>query len=155
LITGEFEKALDFGGGALISKGYEDIFTAKFDPDGTHIWSRRFGDRDNQFAWDIDVDAAGNTAVTGYFSGTVNFGGGALVSQGDVDIFTAIFDPGGRHLRSGSFGGAGWQRSYGVASDAWGNVIITGTFENSVNFGGDDLSQAGGYDIFIAKFRCN
>jgi len=35
---------VDFGGGPLVRAGPGDIFTAKLDPKGAHVWSRRFGD---------------------------------------------------------------------------------------------------------------
>ena len=35
---------VDFGGGPLTSAGGRDIAIAKFDDNGSHIWSERFGD---------------------------------------------------------------------------------------------------------------
>ena len=57
-----------------------------------HLWSKRFGDGDDQHARSVAVDASGNVIVTGYFYGTIDFGGGALTSAGGGDIFVAKFD---------------------------------------------------------------
>ena len=42
LVTGYFYAAVNFGGMTLISAGLE-IFLAKFDSSGSHLWSKRFG----------------------------------------------------------------------------------------------------------------
>ena len=47
-----------------------------------HLWSQRFGDGSNQFGYGVAFDSSGNVVVTGYFQGTVNFGGGTLSSVG-------------------------------------------------------------------------
>ncbi|MBL8620000.1 MAG: hypothetical protein JNK64_01825 [Myxococcales bacterium] len=47
VVTGWFETPIDFGGGKLVGKGQKDGFVAKFTPDGAHVWSKRFGDWDN------------------------------------------------------------------------------------------------------------
>jgi hypothetical protein len=151
-LAGSFGGGVDFGGGRLTSAGGYDIFLAKFDPSGTHSWSRRFGDSDDyQEAWSVAVDPSGNALVAGYFRGTVDFGGGALVSVGGEDIFVAKFDPSGTHLWSRRFGDADWQVARSVTVDALGNVIFTGEFYGTVNFGGTSLVSAGSDDIFIAK----
>jgi hypothetical protein len=36
--------------------------------------------------------------------------------------------------------------------DGSGNVLVTGPFNGTVNFGGGGLTSAGGSDIFVAKF---
>jgi hypothetical protein len=48
-ITGTFAGTVDFGGDPLTSSGWRDIFLAKFDASGAHLWSQRFGDAENQF----------------------------------------------------------------------------------------------------------
>jgi hypothetical protein len=152
IVTGYFEGTVDFGGGALASAGGVDIFVAKFGPDGTHLWSKRFGDGSDQIAYAIAADASGNVFVTGSFSGAVDFGGGALTSAGYFDIFVAKFGPDGTHLWSKRFGDWDFQEACAVAVDASGNVIITGHFESYVDFGGGWLECAGAPDIFVVKF---
>jgi len=66
---------------------------AKYDADGNHVWSQRFGDTGSDWSWGIAVDTAKNTLVTGWFAGTVDFGGGPLISAGSSDIFVAKFGP--------------------------------------------------------------
>jgi hypothetical protein len=150
--VGTFSGTLDFGGGALTSAGASDVFVAKLDPSGAHLWSKRFGDAGfSQYGTAVAVDGAGNVVVSGYFFGTVDFGGGALTSAGSDDLFVAKLDPSGNHLWSKSFGGLGSQYARSVAVDKAGNVILAGGFALSVDFGGGALASVGGQDIFVAK----
>ena len=91
VLTGTFYGTVDFGGGALTSAGSGDIFVAKFGSGGAHLWSKRFGDGDYQYGIAVAVDASENAIVTGYFFGTVDFGGGAFTSAGSQDIFVVKF----------------------------------------------------------------
>jgi hypothetical protein len=153
IVTGYFEGSADFGGGSLVSAGGYDLFVAKFNAAGTHLWSQRFGDAsDTQYFPDVATDGSGNVIVTGYFQGTVDFGGGALVSAGASDIFVARFDAAGTHVWSQRFGDADTQRAFSVAADGSGDFILAGDFFGTVDFGGGGLTSAGANDVFVARF---
>jgi hypothetical protein len=89
LIGGHFNSTVDFGGGPLTSSGGLDAFILKLGEDGKHQWSRRFGDQDLQFSPALAVDNTGLIVLTGGFQGSINFGGGELVSAGKKDVFVA------------------------------------------------------------------
>ena len=154
IVTGSFQGSVDFGGGVLTSAGSHDIYIAKFDPAGNHVWSRRFGGTDIDFENSVAVDGSGNVIVTGTFRASIDFGGGVLTAAGIADdIYVAKFDATGNHVWSKRFGDATAESAYGVAADGSGNVIVTGPFESTVNFGGGVLTSAGGEsDIYVAKF---
>lgn len=149
---GEFEGAVDFGGGARASAGGSDAFVAMFDADGTHRWSRRLGDADDDYGVSVAVDGRDRVIATGEFVGTADFGGGDLTGAGNDDIFLACYDVNGAHLWSRAFGNTGYDGGHVVATDAAGNVYLTGEMEMAVNFGGNDLTSAGAQDIFLAAF---
>jgi hypothetical protein len=151
-LAGRLDGTVDFGGGVLTSAGGHDIFVAKFDAGGNHLWSHVFGDASNQDVYDVAVDGSGSVVVTGNFLGTVDFGGGSLTSAGGEDIFVAKFDAAGSHVWSQRFGAANLQNGESVAIDASGNVVVTGSFLDSVDFGGGPLTSDTGVDIFVAKF---
>jgi hypothetical protein len=46
-----------------------------------------------QSAYGVTTDAAGNVLMTGYLQGSVDFGGGALPSQGGDDAFFVKLAP--------------------------------------------------------------
>ncbi|MBI4702640.1 MAG: hypothetical protein HY744_16080, partial [Deltaproteobacteria bacterium] len=120
---------------------------------GGHLWSKRFGDESYQYGWAVAVDGAGNVFLASGFDGTVDFGGGPLVSAGNWDVFVAKLDQDGKHLWSKHFGDAESQWAYGVAVDTAGSVLVTGEFYGTVDFGGGPLASAGNDDIFVAKLE--
>ncbi|UCF04547.1 MAG: SBBP repeat-containing protein [bacterium] len=151
LITGNFYGSIDFGGGTLTAS-YTDIFLAKFDANGNHLWSKKFGGTNIDKGWCVDTDGSGNVFITGIFRNTIDFGGGPLTSAGNYDIFLAKFASNGNHTWSKRFGASGYDLGKGVNTDGSGNVYITGGFYYTVNFGGGPLTSAGNDDIFLAKY---
>ncbi|HEU4365582.1 MAG TPA: SBBP repeat-containing protein [Candidatus Krumholzibacteria bacterium] len=155
-VTGIFNDTVDFGGGPLVADNQTDIFLVKFDADGNHVWSQRFGDFGPDYGNAVAVDAAGNVIVCGLFQNTVDFGGGPLISAGSYDIFVAKYDTNGLHQWSKRFGNTGPDSGTAVAADAAGNVFITGAFEGTVDFGGGNLvNPGGGADLVLAKYDEN
>ena len=156
LLTGSFQGTVNFGGANLTSAGSFDVFVAKYSgADGAHLWSKRFGSSggNSELGWAVAVDGSDDVLITGIFGGTVNFGGGNLTSAGLEDIFVAKYSGAdGAHLWSKRFGSTGSDRGRGVAVDGNGDVLLTGAFLLTVNFGGGNLSSAGNFDIVVAKF---
>jgi hypothetical protein len=154
IATGSFTGSINLGGATLISAGSQDIFVAKYAPDGAHVWSVRFGDANVQYPRAIAGDADGNILVSGVLNGSVNFGGGNLVSQGD-DVFVVKLNGAGGHVWSKRFGDASTQEPEKIAVDGSGNVVLTGWFNGNINLGGGVLSSAGAADQFLAKLDPN
>jgi hypothetical protein len=155
VVTGPFGGIVDFGGGPLQSAGNADIFVAKFDANGSHSWSQRFGDSNNQgeFGMSIAADGSGNVIITGDIQGTADFGGGPLTSVTGIDIVVVKFGANGNHIWSRRFGNTGSQFSTSVAAGGSGNVVVTGRFTGTVDFGGGALTtESGNDDIFVASF---
>jgi hypothetical protein len=153
IIAGSFEGTVDFGGGGLTSSGMRDVFVAKYSATGQHLWSKRFGSTGDEVGYGLAVDSAGDVVLSGKFQGSVSFGGTALTSAGGDDIFLAkLSGANGAHSWSKSFGSTSGDVSLGVAVDGSKNVVMTGYFTGSVNFGGGILSSSG-LDVFVAKYN--
>jgi len=151
-VAGHFFGTTNLGGGSLTNAGGSDIFLAKLSPSGAHLWSKSFGSASSDQANGVAVDSSGDLVVTGYFFGTVDFGGGALQSFDDADIFLAKFSSGGTHLWSQRYGNSFFDGGSGVTVDSEGNIIMTGTFWFALNFGGGPHFSNGTSDMFVAKF---
>jgi hypothetical protein len=151
VLTGYFSSPLSFGGPTLPNAGGEDVFVAKLDPSGAHVWSNAFGDGADQSGRGVAVDGAGNVLLVGGFAGSVAFGVPALTSAGGQDVFVAKLDPGGTPVWSRRFGDAQDQAAQAVAADGAGNVLLAGDFSGTLAFGGPALISAGGQDVFVAK----
>jgi hypothetical protein len=142
---------IDFGGGAVASPNGSNSFAAKFDPLGSHLWSKGFGEQSGALAYDLAVDGAGNAIVTGQFTGTLDLASGPLTSAGASDIFVAKFDPIGACTWGKAFGDDAAQLGLGVATNTAGDVFVTGEFQGSIDVGADKLASFDGYDIFLLK----
>lgn len=155
ILVGNFYGEIDLGGDNLISSGFNDVFVAKFDQEAEHLWSKRFGDSNDQLGTSVTTDASSNLIIGGWYNGSIDFGGGNLTSTGVGDIFLAKLDSNGDHQWSQRFGsGIGIdQYAYSVATDASENVFLTGGFYGNVDFGGGVLTSSGaGVDLYLAKF---
>jgi len=128
-----------------------------------HRWSHRAGDTGTDAANGVAVDIRGHTVVAGSFEGTIDLGNGPLISAGGTDVFVVLYDDDGAPVWSRRFGGPGNDAAYGVVTGAtylgsynwlW-EYTVTGAFEDTVSFGGDDLASAGGTDGFVARFDGN
>jgi hypothetical protein len=150
LIAGALFGTMDFGGGPLTSEGNADLFVAKLDASGNYLWARRFGDGSFQVANGIALDDTGNIYITGSFLGTLDFGGGLLVSAGNSDAFIVKLNAGGAYVWGKRFGDASAQRGGEAAVDGEGNLLMTGRFSGSVDFGGGPLTSTG-ENIYVAK----
>jgi hypothetical protein len=148
-LTGVIYGTVSLGGADLLCAGMMDIFLASYTSAGAHRWSQRFGGASGEEGRSVALDGSGNVYLTGVFGGTVNFGGGALTSAGGLDIFLASYTSAGAHRWSERFGGGDFDRGWGVTVDDSGNVSLTGSFADTVDFCCGGLTSAGATDIFL------
>ena len=155
VVTGAFSGPADFGGGALISGGI-DIFLAKLSPTGGHLWSKHFGSALATHAGNgVACDASGNVLVTGSFQNSIDLGAGWVTGFAGSDVFVAKYSPTGDHLWSKLGGGLLEDVGRGIAVDASGKVVVTGTFQSRANFGTGAFTTAGQTDVFVARYAAD
>lgn len=166
LTTGTiYNGTADFGGGPITS-GYQQIgYAVKLaGATGAHMWSKRLGNPDvpgnfhQATARGIAVDGNDNVTVTGFFDGSIDFGGGSLTAAGNnaaySDIFVAQYTKDGVHRWSKRFGGNSMDVGNGVTTDrATNDVIASGSFGGSGDFGAGTLTSAGADDAYLVRMR--
>ena len=106
---------------------------------------------ENQDSEGVAVDSQGNILVVGEFYDTLDIGCGPLVSAGLTDAFVAKLDPSGACLWQKGAGDGTFQRAEGVAVDHTGNVLVTGDFRGTLDFGCGALTTTANDDAFIVK----
>lgn len=140
----------------LDARGTDDVFVAKLDNDGNHIWSRIFGGNDPDRAERVTVDSDGDVLVTGTFTGTVDLGSGPFISNGARDAFVLKLDgTAGVHMFSMRIGGTGDDYGFGISSDRENNIYIAGRFADTVEIGSTTRTSNGGSDIYVAQLSPN
>jgi hypothetical protein len=117
----------------LSSAGSDDLFVARYNPDGMLDWAQRGGGANSDRALAITLDAQQNSYITGFFTNAAIFGSFNLTGQGK-EIYLAKLGPDGSFLQAVSAGGAGRDEAYGVARDGQGTIYITGTYEDTAFF---------------------
>jgi FlgD Ig-like domain len=150
---GYFNTEVSFQGFAPVaSAGGLDFYIAKFNSSGTPQWTQRRGGTGNDAGYGIAVDASGNVTVSGAFEGTINIGGGALVSAGGFDGYLARYNTSGVHQWSLRFGTAGeFEAGLQVAVNSSGKVFLAAFSEADLN----GAPGYGGPDVLIAKYQSN
>ena len=98
----------------------ENYYTIKYDPDGTELWSRTYDSGNYEWAHGVATDASGNVIVTGSSQDT-------LTHSYTRNYYTIKYNPDGYELWSRTYDGGYTNTAYEVATDASGNVIVTGT----------------------------
>lgn len=92
-VSGDFLGTVDLGTGSLTSVGARDVFLAKLTNAGQAIWSKRFGDKEDQVAIGAALTQGGEPTLVGAARGVIDFGTGPLSSSGANDGFIARFGP--------------------------------------------------------------
>jgi len=118
---------------------------------GDAIWSKGAGDPMLQRGSAIAADNDGNVIVVGTFAGTLDFGKDVHTSAGSDDIFVAKLGLDGGTLWSRRFGGPSIDLVTSVAVTPSGDILVSGTFQGTVDFGNGPLVSEGSTDIFLVK----
>lgn len=159
-VAGSFNSgSISFGGSVLSNSGTgtDDMFLVKYNSSGTVVWATRATGKNNDMATALGTDATGNIYVSGKFaSDTMFFNSTALINSGAYDAFVAKYNATGHVIWAKSIStGTTINYAYSLSVDDTANVIIAGNFGNStITFGTSTItnSNAGAYDLFIAKY---
>jgi hypothetical protein len=116
--------------------------------DGRTLWCKRFGDPFVEQGSVVTFDRANGDLLTAGFMRN-KLPGGSAGSISPVCLF-ARYDGSGVLRWSRAFGTDAIATSLSVADD--GRILMTGYFQDGMDFGLGELRSAGGYDIFAAMF---
>ena len=166
-VVGVYQSFAQFAGSSntsrtLSAKGGDDIFVARYNPDGALTWLKSAGGTSQETPYAVASLANGGAVVTGCFEGSAVFGDfevnrTVLSSSGGQDGFIAFYNADGSLLWARQFGGEGNECGLGIAVHTDGTIYITGYYEDGALFGARGanratLGSAGGTDIFVARY---
>ncbi len=138
----------------LTNNGNFDVFMAKYDVNGSAVWSFSVGGTENDLGNNIGIDGYNNLYITGMFaSSSITFGSTTLVRNGlSRNLFVAKYDANANAAWASSAGPR--CSGYDIAVDGVGNSYIAGSFDGpSITFGSTTLNNNGANDIFVAKYN--
>lgn len=155
VVVGSFFGQVDFGGGPLVSAGAidgstNDVFVAKRDKAGTHLWAKRFGSGILAVPTSVAVSSTHHTILGGAFfeNAVLDFGCGPMTAIGAVDAFVVDFDQAGNCVWSKGFGAANeTQNLLSVSSDFSGATVVAGISRGGASVGGAALNGP-----YLARF---
>jgi len=145
IVGGAFYGEVDFGTGPMPADQHS-VGIVKLDGDGNVIWSKFFLSGQVSFA-PMVIDGANDIVMAGNFSKPIDFGGGTLENPFNSSMFVVRFDAAGNFVWNKAYGQAA---AGGVAFDPQGNILLFGTFNQPVDFGGGALDPWKGW-TFLAK----
>lgn len=128
-------------------------------------WANKIGGTTYDSGNSIVLDSLGNTYITGYFGGTVDFDPSAstatLTSSGTSDVFVAKYNNLGNYIWAFKIGinmSPDYDKGTSITIDSIGNIYIAGTISSSTDFDPSAavatlLIPSGGG--FIAKYNSN
>jgi len=147
-IAGRFRGTIDLGGGSLAATGTSSMFVAGFRVDGTHRSSKLYPVEAILRA--LAISPAGDLAIAGTNFDPIDFGGGALATGGQ---FLGVLDADGNYVTSRSLAleDTSVNLDVGLAFDG-DELVVAGSYTNSIDLGGGPLPSAGALDFYLARF---
>ena len=163
-LTGYFGGTVDFDPSASIqnrtSISSEDIFLAKYAPNGSYIWAHGFPSSGDNEGRSIALDAFNNVYMMGELSGATDLdpsAGSASLTPISTDIYLAKYNTHGKYMYAYLIGGTGSDEGQAIELGKNNSVHVIGSFENTVDFdfngGTANLISSGSQDIFMAKYN--
>jgi gliding motility-associated-like protein len=145
----------------LANMGGVDIYMAALSKsNGAYQWTcNHLGSgAADETAYAITRDFNDNLILSGTFRSVLTytaFGGPQLTSSGNDDIFINAYTTSGSFLYATRAGGSNLDMPHAVASSTDGALYVAGEYANSASFGGYNLTNFAGSNIFVAKTGCD
>lgn len=118
-------------------------------------WTKHFGSADDDYAYGVTANAAGETIIQATIKQPIDFGGGTLMPGGSGhNVALAKFDPSGKHVWSKVFKNTTDADPTSVLDDGLSNLFLIGVMEGNFgnqDFGGSPLSQACNVNLYVGK----
>ena len=137
----------------------QEMFVVKYDPSGNALWAVKSSGTNDEWAFTIALDSAGNAYTAGWFySDTMTLGPYTLINNGYTNMFIAKIDPNGNVLWAKSAGGTQVDLFHSLVYDPSGYIYATGsTGSPSITFDSHTFvnSNPGNGDMFLVKYDLN
>jgi hypothetical protein len=157
-VAGNMDADLSLGGNTLTYVGSDwDGWVAKFDANLAHQWSFAANATGPMLMRRIAIDPDGSGVLAADWDGSLDIQSNTRNSFDNASdiVLARLSATDGRVQQIRYFVGQGAQQASGLTADSSGNVVLFGTFDGNIDFGGGSLISAGATDVFVAKFSDN
>jgi hypothetical protein len=160
-IVGTFwSTSVSFGSHTLTNTGNIDVFIVQYDSTGQVLWAKNPTGTNEENAYSVATDTAGNVYMAGSFrSDSIQFDGITLICTSELfDTYIVEYDPFGNAIWAENTTGNDWDEARSVALDKSGNIYLTGHYKSdSLQFGTVTLqkSKVNNIDMFLVKYDLN
>jgi type IX secretion system substrate protein/beta-propeller repeat-containing protein len=132
-----------------------DFFVAKINSGGSFLWVREVpdnptGDAQIGVCNKIAVDNLNNVYMTGTTRGFINWGPFTTTGT-NGDVLVLKYNPSGEIIWGKTAGGSGSDIGHSISTDNTGNILLSGNFQNSVQFDTIAINTASILNGFAAK----
>jgi len=142
-----------------ISNGKADILLLMYGPSDNFLWSATIGGPDDDYGDECVIDNWGNTYLVGRFTGYLDFDPGPgeyFLDSGDgYGHYMLKFNSSGLFQWAGCWENNAWIGEISIESDSFGDLVVSGGFNGSVDFDpGDGVyleNSDGQANIFLLK----
>lgn len=139
-----------------------DLFLTKWNADGTKAWTKQWGTVKPDYGNSVAVDPAGNIFVTGYVWDGLDgnaYAGADCANSPCADIFLTKWTADGTKMWTKQWGTTKDERGISVATDAEGNIYVTGYTDGGLDGNTNAGNFCGGEDpcpeIFLTKWNAD
>lgn len=132
---------------STITPNVEDLFIVKFNSSGDQLWIQQFGSAGSDNVMAAATDADGSIILVGKTLGDMD----GYTNAGQDDAFVAKFNSMGQKEWIFQFGTSSVDRAHGVATDAAGNIFVSGQTKGGIL----GMAHIGLEDSFVVKFASN
>jgi len=166
-LTGQYSDSTNFdptNTNFSLNGGPSDIYLARYYPSGALSWA--FGLESPSYEWsrNCETDNLNNVIITGTFEDSLDFDPGPgvynLFSTSYYEPFFAKYDSSGNFIWARSLhtsGGSSWSDNLKI--DPENNILLTGSFRDTVDFDASPLSSyniiSNNRDGFLTKYDEN
>lgn len=149
-----FEESIDFGGGVIKSAGKTDMAIVKLTAYGKFEWALPMGTLEDEFPSTVAVDLQGNIFVVGTYSQPLTVEGQTISPVGGTDTYLLSFTRSGKLRWAKTIGADSGDGASSVATDASGNVYVTGYFSGTMQLNATTnvTAKANGSDAFVSSY---
>jgi len=155
-VTGWLKGTMNFGGAPLSSPD-DDIFVARLNPQGNHLWSQSFTGPGLTVPVDIATDNEGNLLIAIVFVNDITIAGQSFVSPGgSTDTLVVKLSPEGVVLWARHLTGPVHQEARSIATDQNRDVLVTGLATGSLTVGTTTVPKpTGNMFSFVLKLNAD